>query len=336
MKLGLLFTGSNTIEQIVTLGRQAEAAGFTSLYMVEAYRSAWIALTALAGATERVKLGPYVLNAYARSPLLTGMTALDFNEYANGRLALGIGGGNRLINEEWQGIPHARVLTKMREYVELLQRMARTQAGVPIVYEGQVHRMRWTPVVTPLTTPFPIFLAAIFPDMLRVAARVADGIAGGATLSTQYLREQVQPLAARFASEVGRDPERLRWKAVMFTAVSHHRDRARHAARVALCGLFAPLPHPYYEYTMREQGFAAVVERLGRLVPAGQREAAIDAIPDQMVDQLTVAGTPVECRARISSYAGLVEELLLINALPVGDDWRASYADLLDLAATVV
>ena len=334
MKLGLLFTGGNSIQQIVTLGQQAEAAGFASLYMVEAYRSAWIALTALAGATQRVQLGPYVLNAYARSPLLTGMTAIDFNEYANGRLLLGIGGGNRIINEDWQGIPHARVLTKMREYVELLKRMARTAAGEPISYQGQVHRMRWTPVVTPMTPPFPVFLAAIFPAMLRVAASVADGIAGGATLSARYLREQIQPLAARFATEAERDPATLRWNAVMFTAVSEDVEAARRANRVALCSLFAPLPHPYYEFTMREQGFEAVVAQLAKRVPAGQMEAAIDAIPDEMIDQLTIAGTPAECLARIRSYAGLVEELLLINTLPPSDgDWRNAYTSLLQLGA---
>ena len=333
MKLGLLFIGRESLAQIVSLGQQAEAAGFASLYMAEVYRSGWIALSALAAATSRVALGPYVLNAYARSPLLTGMTAIDFNEYAGGRLTLGIGGGNREINEEWQGIPHARVLTKMREYVGLLQRMARTPAGTPLRFTGQVHRMQWTPVISPRAAPFPVFLAAVFPAMLRIAAQVADGIGGGATLSPAYLREQLLPQAARYAVEAARDPAALRWKAVMFTAVSHARERARRAARAALCSLFAPLPHPYYEFTMREQGYASVVEQLGKRVPAGQLDAAIAAIPDSLVDELTIAGTSAECAVRVKSYQGLVEELILINALPAEDgDAHAAYRELFALA----
>lgn len=316
MKLALLFTGGTSLATIVARGREAEAAGFASLYMVEAYRSAWVALSALATATARVQLGPYVLNAYARSPLLTGMTAVDFNELAGGRLVLGIGGGNRIINEEWQGIAHTRVLTKLRETVEILQRIARTPAGTPLHYEGRVHRMRWTPVVDPAPTPFPVFLAAIFPAMLRVAAQVADGIAGGATLSPAYLRDSLQPQAARHAADAGRDPATLRWKAVMFTAVHDDAELARNAARAALLSLFAPLPHPYYEFTMQEQGFGSVVEALKRLVPAGRHDAARAAIPDEMVERLTFAGPLPEIRRRVSAYEGLVEELLLIDAMP--------------------
>lgn len=316
MKLGLLFTGGTSLATIVARGREAEAAGFTSLYMVEAYRSAWVALSALATATTRVQLGPYVLNAYARSPLLTGMTAVDFNELAGGRLVLGIGGGNRIINEEWQGIPHTRVLTKLRECVEILRRIAHTRAGEPLHYEGRVHRMHWTPVVDPAPTPYPVYLAAVFPSMLRVAAQVADGVAGGATLSPAYLRDILQPQAVRHALEAGRDPSTLRWKAVMFTAVHDDVECARHAARAALASLFAPLPHPYYEFTMQEQGFGAVVEALKRLVPAGRQEAALAAIPDEMVETLTFAGPLSAVRRRIAAYEGLVEELLLIDALP--------------------
>jgi len=331
MQIGLLFTGANALRDIVTVGRRAEAAGFVSLYMVEAYRSAWIALTALAGATTRVRLGPYIANAYARSPLMTGMTAVDFNECAGGRLVLGIGGGNRLINEEWHGIPHARALTKLREYVEILQRIARTSAGAPLVYEGKVHQMRWTPAITPV--PFPVYLAAVFPPMLQIAATVADGIAGGATLSVEYLRDELRPRAAGFAAAGGREPATLRWRSVMFTAVDPDRERARGAARAALCSLFAPLPHPYYEYTMCEQGYARVVERLRELVPAGRRDAALDAIPDSLIDALTIAGTLAECRARIAANPGLVEELILLNAMPApGDDPTQAYTGLLDLA----
>ncbi len=336
MQIAVLFVGGQPLRDIVSIGRAAEDAGCASLYMVEAYRSAWVALTALASATRHVNLGPYVLNAYARSPLLTGMTALDFQEYSAGRLCLGIGGGNRVINEEWQGIAHARVLTKMREYVEILQRMARSRPGTPLEYSGQVHRMRWTPAVATSEVPFLVFLAAVFPSMLRVAASVADGIAGGATLSPRYLRETLRPQAATYAAAADRDPAGLRWKSVMFTAVSPDRERARQAARTALCGLFAPLPHPYYEYTMREQGFSAVVDRLRELVPAGRHAAALDAIPDALIDELVIAGTPAECRGRLLAFDGLVEELLLLNVLPpTGDDACAAYTEMFTLIRTL-
>ncbi len=199
MNLGLLLLNGE-MKDLVATARRAEAAGFSGVYVAEVYRSAWALLTAIAAATERISLGPYVINAYARSPLLAGISAIDFNEFANGRLVLGVGGGNREVNEVWQGIPHARVLTKLREYVQILQRMARCPAGEALHFEGKIHRMQWTPVVQPLATPFTVFLAAVFPDMLRVAATVADGIAGGATLSPDYLKNVMQPRAAAHAA----------------------------------------------------------------------------------------------------------------------------------------
>ncbi len=331
MKLGILFTGTHSLRDTVQIGMAAERAGFDSLYMVEAYRSAWVALTALAAATTRVNLGPYVINAYARSPLLAGMTAVDFNEYSNGRLILGVGGGNKIINEVWQGIAHARVLTKMREYVGVLRAIAHAPAHRELVFNGAIHRMRWTPRVA--SQPFSVHLAAVFPAMMKVAAQVADGIAGGATLSPEYLRANLRPMVTRLASDAGRNPRELAWRAVMFTAVAADREQARRAARQAICALYAPLPHPYYEYTMREQGFANVVNTLCRLMPAGETEAAIDAIPDQVVDTLCIAGTPEECRARIRAYDGLLDELLLSNCLPVESaGWEPAYRELLALA----
>lgn len=334
MNLGIIFTGGGmTVGDMTRIAQAAEAAGMSLLCVAEAWRSGWVPLTAMAAATERVRLGPYVLNAYGRSPLLAGMSAIDFNEFSGGRLLLGVGGGNRIINEAWQGIEHARVLSKMREYVGLLQRMARTRLGEQLSFAGRIHRMDWAPSVEPAARPFPVYLAAVFPRMLSVAAAVADGIAGGATLSPAYLRDVLRPHAARAASAAGRDADDLGWCAVAITAVDDDREQARRWAREALCHLYAPLPHPYYEYTMREQGFGAVADALLELAPKGDLEAACAAIPDACVDALTVAGTPAECRARLADYDGLLDDLLLLNACPPQPGRvLASYTRLLTLA----
>ena len=317
MDLSLLITGAGLrISELLTVARRAETAGFDGFYMAEVHRTGFVPLTAVAGVTQRMRLGPYVLNAYARSPLLTGMTAIDFNEVCGGRLVLGLGGGNRIINEVWQGIPHTRVLTKMAEYIEIVRRMAATRIGGRVDFDGAVHRCHWSPVIDPGANGFPIVLAAVFPSMMNVAARVADGIGGGATLGVDYLREVLRPAAASAAAEAGRDPASLRWSAVGIIAMDEDRERARAAARSALCHFYAPLPHPYYEHTMREQGFSAAADAALKHMPAGELAAAMAAIPDECIDMLTIAGTPAECQARIARYVGVVDELLLLNVMP--------------------
>lgn len=332
-RLGMALTGGGmSIAQLVELGRRAERAGIEGIYLTEAWRSAWIPLAALATATTRVRLGPYVLNAYGHSPFLTAMSAVDFDELSGGRLLLGVGGGNKIINEEWQGIPHERVLTKMGEYVTLLRRAARTRAGERIDFVGSVHRMHWTPAIEPRPEPFPVVLAAIFPRMVRVAGRTADGLACGALLSAEYLRSVIRPAASESAADAGRDPRALMLMTGILTAVDEDRERARRAARAAICSLFAPLPHPYYEFALREQGFSQVADLALRCAPSGDFAPAIEAISDACLDRLALAGTPDECRKRIAEYAGVVDELVLTNVLPPrGDEPAEAFEGLLSL-----
>ncbi len=333
MDTGIIFVGGGvTVSEMTAVACNADARGFSTLAMAEAWRSGWVTLTAMAAATQRVRLAPYVLNAYGRSPYLAGMAAVDFNEFSSGRLILGVGGGNRIINEQWQGIPHERVLTRMREYVELMKIIGRTRLGETVSYSGKIYNMEWTPSVDPGDRPYPVYLAAVFPRMMRVAAQVADGIAGGATLSATYVDEMIKPQARAAAAEVDRDFTSLKWNAVAITAVDEDRERARRAAREAICHLYAPLPHPYYEFTMREQGFSKSADDLLKLMPAGKLEAAVDAIPDECIDQLTIAGTVADCRRRLAEYEGTLDEIMLLNAMPPEPGaLEASYAGLLKL-----
>src|SRR4051794_40146797 len=109
MRRGLMFPGGGmTLSDACALARSAEEHGFDSLYCVEAWRSAFVPMTAFATVTERVRIGSYVLNAYARSPFVAGMSAIDLDELSGGRVLIGVGSGNRHINEEWQGTPYAR------------------------------------------------------------------------------------------------------------------------------------------------------------------------------------------------------------------------------------
>lgn len=334
MDLGILFIGGDlTVTDQAIIAQQSERSGFKSLYMAEAYRSAWVPMTVMAAATTTIRLGSYIINAYGHSPLMTALSAIDFNEFSKGRLVLGVGGGNHQINEKWHGIPHERVLTKMREYVEMLKLVSHSQIGDHVTYEGQIHSIDWTAVTEVTEKPFPVYLAAVFPRMMRVAAQVADGIAAGATVSAEYLQKKIKPKAAEYAAIVNRDPASIGWKVGSLIAIDQDRERARRLAREGICSLYAPLPHPYYEFTMREQGFGSIVDRLMELMPQGKLEESVKTIPDECVDRLTIAGTVEDCREQLKDYENVVDEVLLLNmSRSDSDDPKGSYAGLMKLA----
>ena len=152
-------------------------------------------------------------------------------------------------------------------------------------------------------------------------------------MAPAYIKE-LKAKAKQHADEIGRDFSTLKWNAVMVFAMDEDRDSARRAARDAICHFYAPLPHPYYEFTMREQGFGDVADQLLELMPAGHSEAAHEAISDECLDTISICGTPAECVEKIRAYRGLLDEMLLLNVMPARDgDPLSSYASLFAILA---
>ena len=335
MRTGLIFSGGGTtIRRMAELARDAELAGLDAVYLCEAWRSGFVGLAAIALATEKVEIGPYILNAYGRSPWLTAMSAIDLDELSGGRLVLGIGTGNKHINEEWQGIAQERPLTKMREYIHQLKTAVGTPLGGRIDMDGEVHRMHWAPAVAPLRPTIPLYLAALFPKMTEVAGQVADGIALGALLSPNYLREIVLPRFRTAAERAGRDPATLGVTLAPFVSVGDNADVARQAARAAICHLYAPLPHPYYDYVLREQGFSKAADAAAHHVPEGRIEKAMEAFTDDIIDTVTVSGTLTESRRRLQSFEGLVDLTLFVNVNYGGssqEELQSAFTNLIEL-----
>ena len=310
----VLSGGGTTIGEMVEIGRRADAAGVSSVYCVEASRTALVPLAAIASQTERVRLGPYIQNAYARSPLMTAMSAVDLDEFSGGRFVLCLGVGNRQINERYQGIRVERPARKMEEYVSIVRQMVRAQPGETVSFQGEIHRVDgWRPAVKPLRSAIPVYLAAIHPAMRRVVGRVADGLALGSLCSPEYLEHAIRPAVLGGAESTGRDPGELRFLMACLVAVDDDRDEARMVVRRAIARMFWPLAHPYYEFLLREQGFSAVAEAAAQHVPEGRVEQALEAMSDEFVDTVAVAGSLSECRAALARYETLADEIVLVN-----------------------
>ncbi len=337
MRHGLIFSGGGTsVQQMVELAVEAEQAGLDSIYLTEAWRSGFVGLAAIAAATERVEIGPYILNAYARSVWVTAMSAVDLDELSGCRLVLGVGSGNKHINEAWQGIPQERPIRKMDEYITLLKKAVSTRLGDTLKWQGQMHSMDWAPSVAPARDAIPVYLAALYPQMTAVAGRVADGLALGALLSSDYIRDEIKPRFRGAAADAGRDPDALGIYFAPFVSVGEDREAARHAARMAICHLYAPLPHPYYDFVLREQGFAAAADACTRHVPEGRIEQAAEAVTDEVLDTVTIAGTLAECQAGLARFEGVVDQALMVNVGYGGaseDTLLAAFRDLIRLGS---
>lgn len=311
--LGLLLGFEDTMAEFVELAREGEAAGMDSMYTVEAGRSAFVSAAAVIAATERVTVGTYIANAYAREPWLTAIAARDLDEMSGGRFTLGLGTGNRHFNEWYMGVDDFRPLGKLRDYIEIVRSAVAGRAGEPVCYEGEHHRIRWRASWEPTRPSIPVYLSASGPKMVRLAGQVADGVGVGVMSSVEFMRDIVRPAAQQAAADAGRDSASVGFLMGSFLSVNDDEELARNAAKATICGLFHPVPHPYYDSQLRQLGYADFADAATRLMPEGQMREAIGLVPDEVVDTMTITGTPAQCASRIADYSGLTAEIILFR-----------------------
>lgn len=315
----ILFPGGGvSLQEMADLAARFDARGFHGLYCVEAYRSGFVPLTVLASATRSCRIGTYILNAHARPPIAAAMAARDVDDLTGGRVVIGVGSGNPHINEHHLGASNARPLRFMRDYVTGLRRALAVSVGDTVQFRQGEAEITWSPAIPLAQERVPVLLAAMYPGMRRLAGSVADGVALGSLHSAEYVRDVVRPAVTEALEDSGRNGTGFKFVASALTAVGDRTDVARDLARRGLCRLFTPLPHPYYEYVLREQGWSSMVDRISRAMASDDLDAAVRAVPDDAVDSLLIAGDRGDCDAAINRYAGVLDEVLLTDATSVG------------------
>lgn len=330
--LGLHLDLNRPIAESVERARLAEAAGAGGVHVIEGMHDPFVPLAAIAAATSTVGVGTYVANAYARSPQAAANAALAIDELSGGRLTFGLGAGNWHVNEWVFGEDSRRPMAKLRDYLAIVGAMLTGDTTGAEEIGGSAHHMQARFVRTP-PRRVPIVLAAAGPRMIELAASATDGVGLGLLISPEHLTTEIVPRARRAADAAGRDPDAVRFP--MAAAVSAHADaeRARHLTRRGICALFHPIRHPYYELLLRAQGFGPLADALCELVPQRRWAEAVAAIDDEVVDRLTVSGTPEQCAARLADYAGLVDEVICLSlgVAPGSADDEAAWAGQLRL-----
>jgi alkanesulfonate monooxygenase SsuD/methylene tetrahydromethanopterin reductase-like flavin-dependent oxidoreductase (luciferase family) len=336
MKVGMMLGFEDSIKTIATIASEAERAGMHSLYTVDAGRSATVTAAAVINVTSKVKVGTYIVNAYAREPWMTGIEARDLNELSEGRFVLGVGTGNLHFNDLYMGIDSSKPLTKMRDFMTIVCSVVSGKAKEQVRYQGKTHRIRWRATWEPATASVPVYLSASGPKMVRLAGEVSDGVGVGIMSSVAFVRDIVQPNARRGAEAVGRDPDALAFPVAATVSINNDSELARDASRASICKLFHPIPHPYYDSQLRQLGYGEFADQAAQLMPQGRLREAMGLVPEEVIDTMTITGNLDECTARIREYEGVADELILARTAQRGEaQGMAAYEDLLQLVDRV-
>ncbi|SNY66767.1 LLM class flavin-dependent oxidoreductase [Paractinoplanes atraurantiacus] len=280
-----------TMAELVDAARAAEDAGAGVVWAPELHRSAPVTAAALASGTSKVGVGTGVALAFARSAMLTALTAADLGELSGGRFRLGLGTGVARLNQDWHGVAFERPVARMRDTVAIVR--AVLAGGDPITHDGvrSINVRGWRRPCPPVRIP--IYLAAVGPAMTRLAAEVADGWLGHELLT--------RPVVKR----------RPGFDVVASACCSIDPDAATARRRAAnVVGFYASVRS--YAAMFQAAGFGAVTSAANAALRAGQAADSLgEFVPDEMVDVYTIAGTPGQCAARIATYEEAADAIKL-------------------------
>jgi probable F420-dependent oxidoreductase len=271
------------------LGELADM-GYTDIWSAESDGADAFTPLALAAAWEpRLRLGTAIVPAYTRSPACFAQSVASLADAAPGRFAIGIGSSSNVIVERWNGVPFVEPYKKVRDVVRFL-RDALSGEKIAKTYDTfTVNGFRLG--VRPEQTP-PILVAALREGMLKLAAREGDGAIINWLSPTDVSRVAgvVREAAGGVEKEI---------VARIFCCPSENAEAVRAAGRFAVA---AYLNVPVYADFHRWLGRGDVLQPMWDAWQAGDRKAALAAIPDEVVDDLIVHGSPAECRAKIQAY----------------------------------
>jgi F420-dependent oxidoreductase-like protein len=312
MRLGVMlgyFGAGTTAAEQLELAREAERLGYDSAWVAEAYGSdAATVLAWLAAQTSRINLGSAVFQIPARSPAMTAMTAATLDQLSAGRFRLGLGLSGPQVAEGWYGQRFARPLARARDYLSVV-RMALERQRVS--YQGETLELPLPDgpgkalklTIHPAQPRLPIYLGAMGPGNLALAGELADGWLG--FLFAPEHAGRFRGHLATGAARAGRDLDGFDVAPNVQVHIADDLAAARDAMRPFLAlyiGGMGSRERNFYTEQAARYGFEQAARTVQDHYLAGDRAQAMAALPDELIDLVTLCGPPERVRERLAAH----------------------------------
>jgi probable F420-dependent oxidoreductase len=286
-RYGITVPFDSPLHQQADLYKEFEDLGYTDLWSSEADGTDGFTPLVLASQwAPSMRLGIAIIPAYTRGPALMAQNVASICEAAPGRFVMGIGSSSNVIVENWNGIPFEEPYKRTRDMSRFL-RKALTGEKVTEQYDGfevKGFTLRRPPEQQP-----PILIAALRQGMLRLAGREGDGAI------INWLSADDVSTVVPYVDEGGPDKEVV---ARIFVCPNSDAETVRAQAKRNIAAyLNVPVYAEFHRWLGREE-----LKGMWDYWAAGDRKAALAAIPDSVVDELFVHGSPEECREHIDRY----------------------------------
>ncbi|MEI6792629.1 MAG: LLM class F420-dependent oxidoreductase [Actinomycetes bacterium] len=300
-----------TSEDQLEIVQEAERLGYDSVWAAEAYGSDTATVLGwLAGQTSTIRLGSGIFQMPGRSAAMTAMTAATIDQLSNGRMILGIGSSGPQVSEGWHGVRFGKQLARTRDYVAVL-RMA--LARERLEYSGETLELPLPDgpgkalklTIGTVQEQIPIYIAAIGPKNTQLTGEIADGV-----IPTLFSPEHVSVMRDELQIGIdragnGKTLADIDIAPTVQVYVSDNMEDARNLMRPFIglyVGGMGSREQNFYNQLVRRYGFEDAAQEVQDLYLDGKKDEAMAALPDELIDMVSICGPADHVRERIAAY----------------------------------
>lgn len=317
MRLGIMagYSGAQ-INLPMDIILEADRLGAYAVWTAEAYGSDAITPLAWIGAqTKKIHLGTAIMQMPARTPANTAMTAITLDQLSGGRFLLGLGLSGPQVVEGWHGVSYGKPLQRTREYIEIVRAILKREK--PLEFAGDYYQVPYrgddaTGLGKPLKSiihgraDIPIYLAAIGPKNVELAAEIADGWLPIFFSPSQYdavYRPQIEAGFAKAAN--GKSYENFDIAPMVTVMVGEDvnacRDMVKPMLALYVGGMGARRKNFYFDLACRF-GYEEAAHKIQDLYLTGKKQEAMAAVPDALVDDVALCGPKERIAERLELW----------------------------------
>ena len=314
MRLGLQL-GYDDPAMWVALAEEADRCGFHSVWTSEAYGSDAVSpLAWIGGRTKEIMLGTAIMQMPARTPATTAATVATLDLLSGGRVLLGLGTSGPQVAEGWHGEAFGRPLTRTREYISIVRAILARES--PLEHHGEHYDIPYSGadatglgkplkiILHPPRANVPIYLAAIGPKNVALAAEIADGWLP-IFFSPERFADTHRPMLEEGFERRGGRPDSWDLAAHVPVVVADDAQAARDFLKPLLAlyvGGMGARGQNFYNRLAQRYGYEEAAATIQDLYLDGKKNEAASAVPDSLVDEVSLVGDRARIAERVAAF----------------------------------
>jgi len=295
-----------TIKQVLECAKISEKYSPDTIWIPETWgMENFTMLNSVSQKNRHSKIGSSIVNIFSRSPTLIAMGAVTVDTISDGRLIIGLGTSSETIVENFHGNNFKKPVSRMREYVEIIKLVL---SGKKIDYNGNIFKLKnFNLMIKPKRNKIPIYLAAVNSKMVELAWDIADGVIFYLRPMNE-MKETIRKMQSKNHIDV---------TSQLITSMNEDSELAYNRAKKTLA-FYVAVGKVYRDF-LANNGFKNETKNIFEEYKSNGLELLEEYIPDKMIKELTVCGTPLECVKQIRNFTDCGIDLPIIQFNPVND-----------------